>query len=630
MLPLLLSSQNSEVHFSQSGGVYAKVFPITLSCDNPDLVIRYTINGSVPDKRSALYSGPFMLSETLKSRSNIYKIQISPKDEFYLPNSVTKGIVIRAAAFDNEGNRISPVVTQSYFIKSLDCDLHGLPVVSICADSLTLFAHDTGILVPGDLFDPKDIDHSGNYAQHGREWERAVNVEFYADGNTGFNQTAGLRTHGGIRARRAQQKGLKLYARQEYGKKNFKCKIFEESELEKFKHLVLKPFRNAATPSGVNDWLANQIAAPLNMGTTMSRPVVLFLNGEYWGIYFIEEKVDERYLENHYVVDCNNVNIIAAWGAPECGSADDFMALFHWLETADLSDSAQYQQLSRQINIPNAIDYYLYELFAANWDWPNNNARCWQVPKGPWQWIFYDGDCCLDNLEYDVYMMATFTGKYWSSCSESTLFFRKLIESNSFKNLFLLRLNQLNKTIFSYPKTKPYLDKIRRLLKDEIPMQVQRFNIPQSEPQWEESCQKLDHFLSVRVDQFWQQTEDFFHIRNEKVRSVSCNSPRLLFKKKAKLMATAEEDCTALMEVYDSKGNVLHQEYVFLHQGENEIPMTLDKGSGVYVVKVGNAACEITKISYAIPILIILSMILITLLFIFLKSRIAKRASAHI
>lgn len=626
LLPSWMIAQTDMVNFSPIGGVYNEAFPVTLTCDNPDLSIRYTLNGATPNGKSALYTEPLMLSNNLKSRSNIYKIQISPKNEFYLPSSVTKGIVIRAAAFDSHGNRVSPVVTQSYFVKSLDCDIHGLPVVSICADSLPLFAHDTGILVPGDLFDPKDLDHSGNYAQHGREWERAVNVEFYADGNNGFNQMAGLRTHGGIGARRAQQKGLKLYARGEYGKKSFKYKIFEESELAKYKHLVLRPFRNAANPSGVNDWLANHIASPLNMGTTLTRPVVLFLNGEYWGIYFIEEKVDERYLESHYVVDCNNVNIISAWIGADAGTTDEFMALYNSLKDSKLSDSAQYEYFANRIDIPNIIDYFIFELYSANWDWPSNNARCWQTPNGPWHWVFYDGDCCFDNPEYPVYNAAAYTGSLWNTCEWSTLFFRKLLESKAFRNQFLIRVGELNNTYFSHENTKPHLEKIRRMLKDEIPFQVQRFHNPQSVAQWEESCQKVDRFLSERVERFWQQTVDGFRLRNEKVLSVVCNTKRTLFRKKFRLLVMAEEECAAWMEVRDPKGNVIHGEYVFLYPGKNGLPLSIGNRPGVYVVKVGDAVCEITKTSYIIPIIIIISVISLSLLLIFLLIR-RKRLS---
>ena len=65
-----------------------------------------------------------------------------------------KAIVIRAAAFDADGNRVSPVVTNTYCIKELGCDLHGLPVVSIVTDSLNLFDHETGIFIPGVNYNP--------------------------------------------------------------------------------------------------------------------------------------------------------------------------------------------------------------------------------------------------------------------------------------------------------------------------------------------------------------------------------------------------------------------------------------------------------------------------------------------
>jgi len=620
LLPLLLPAQ-VDVRFSQGGGVYPDAFPVTLSCDNPDLVIRYTLNGGSPTGKSARYSEPLMLGKRLESRSNIYKIPVSPKNEFYIPSSVTKGIVIRAAAFDQDGNRVGPVVTQSYFIGSLGCDPHGLPVVSICADSLSLFAHDTGIFVPGDLFNPKDQDNTGNYAQHGREWEREVNVEFYDDGNRGFNQMAGLRTHGGSRARRAQQKGLKIYARQEYGKKNFRYRIFEETELEKYKRLVLRPFRNASTPSGVNDWLANKIAAPLNMGTTASRPVVLFLNGEYWGIYFIEEKPDERYLENHYVVDCNNVNIITVWSFVDAGTSDEWKSLYNWMKEADLSDPAQYNLAAKKIDIPNIIDYFIYELFSANWDWPSNNARCWQVPNEQWHWAFYDGDCCFESLGFSAYDAAVCTEERWNTNKYSTLFYRKLIANKSFRNLFLLRLNQLNQTVFSYQNMKPYLDTICQLLEDEIPMQVQRFGIPQSVSEWEESCRKLDHFLSVRKDLFWQQTTDAFHIRNDKVRSVTLRQHRTLSGKNLHLIVTSEENCAAFMEIYDPKGIPIYSQYVFLQQGKNKVSVNLGKRPGVYVVRAGDAKCEITKTSYWIPVVLISSALVVCVLLIYLIIR---------
>ena len=272
------------VTFSATGGFYDASFEVALQC-NAAYQIRYTINGNTPTGTSALYEAPLWLDEDLYSKSDIYTIQTACEELFYAPESVRHCITLRAAAFDEGGNRVGPVTTQSYFIRSLGCVTHGLPVMAISADSLALFDYETGILVPGAFFDPDDSYWTGNFYQSGREWERLVNVEFYEpEDNSGINQQAGLRTHGGT-SRRQTQKGLKIYARDEYGKKRFKHHFFKSIPNESFKHLVLKPFSYQWFNYGIQDDICNRMAAQLDVESVASRPMVLFLNGEYWGIY---------------------------------------------------------------------------------------------------------------------------------------------------------------------------------------------------------------------------------------------------------------------------------------------------------------------------------------------------------
>ena len=304
-------AQDSVV-FSISGGFYDNVFALQLDCQNPQNHIRYTTNGNRPTAQSPRYENALTLDEHLYSKSDIDTVVNCPETEFYLPDSVQHCIVIRAAVFDENDSCVSKVITQSYFIRALGCDTHGLPVVSLCADSLALFDYETGIFVPGVYYDPLDPNWTGNYYEEGREWERPMNIEFYEQDNTGINQQAGIRTHGG-NGRRFQQKCVKIYAREEYGKKRFKHKFFETIPQNNFKHLILKPFAASWNQSGVNDHICNQIASRLNVESLASRPVVLYLNGEYWGIYYIHERPDERYLEDHFGIDIEHVNIINAW-----------------------------------------------------------------------------------------------------------------------------------------------------------------------------------------------------------------------------------------------------------------------------------------------------------------------------
>lgn len=205
-------AQKAAITFSKTGGCYDESFTLSLQCDEPDCQIFYTTNGSTPSTDDFLYTSPLMLDQHLFSTSNIYKIPTTAEKDFFVPKDVQKCIVLRCAAFDKNGKQISPVATQSYFIKALGCNFEPLPVLSICADSMDLFDYDTGILVPGKYWDPEDPERSGNYYQKGSEWERPINVELYDTDNAGFNQGAGLRTHGGS-SRYFQQKGLTLYAK---------------------------------------------------------------------------------------------------------------------------------------------------------------------------------------------------------------------------------------------------------------------------------------------------------------------------------------------------------------------------------------------------------------------------------
>ena len=252
-------AQNDTVIFSAKGGFYEESFALQLHHVLTQNHIRYTTNGDRPTAQSPLYIEPLVLDTSLYSKSDIYTIVNCPEQEFYLPDSVQHCIVIRAAVFDENDSCVSQVVTNSYFISALGCDTHGLPAISVCADSQDLFDYERGIFVPGIYFDTLYPYFTGNYFMKGPEWERVCNFEYYELNNAGVNQQVGLRTHG-QKARYQGQKGMKIYAREEYGKKRFKHKFFENIPLDDFKHLCLKPYMSAWNGSGCKDYIMSRIA----------------------------------------------------------------------------------------------------------------------------------------------------------------------------------------------------------------------------------------------------------------------------------------------------------------------------------------------------------------------------------
>lgn len=513
-------AQTEEVVFSAPGGFYENSFSLSLECFSDLHHVRYTTNGATPNATSHLYEQPLWLDQNLYSHSDIYTILTSPPDLFYLPDSVQHCIVIRAAVFDENDSCVSKTFTHSYLIRDLENIDTQLPMLSLCADSLDLFDYETGIFVPGVHWDSTASHNTGNYYQKGREWERMVNVEYHDYiNNGGINQICGLRTHGN-RARRQPQKGLKIYAREEYGEKRFHHQFFETCPIDSYKHLVIKPFSSLYPYTSIQDYICSQTAIDMGIESGQSRPVVLYLNGEYWGIYFLQEKMDERYLEDHFDIDIEHCDIVGNWngqsehGGPVNGSGHDieFEEMMDWLETADLSLESDYQHICELIDIDNFTDYIILETFIANNDWPANNMRCWKMDNGKWRWMFFDGDAALNNfsidpygnaIPLDVFGNATYTGEYsWPSSRKATLLFRRCLENHDFKCHFESRISQLCQNVLAYENTGRHYSQIKTMLQPEIASQSFRFGIPSQVGYWNWACTLAEDFLASRVETY--------------------------------------------------------------------------------------------------------------------------------
>ena len=596
LVPFFSTSQTTEkACFSVPGGFYEESFTLEIFPFYQNHHIRFTTNGNRPTAQSRLYTEPLRLDGSLYSTSDIYTIQTSPAYLMYYPDSVEHCIVIRAAVFDENDSCISEVSTNSYFIHSLGCDTHGLPVVSLCADSLDLFDFEHGIMVPGVHFNPQNPNWTGNYYQSGIEWERLANMEFYElTDNTGINQLAGLRTHGG-NARRSAQKGLKVYAREEYGNKRFHHAFFETLPNNSFKHLVLKPFTDQWFSTGIPNMICQRMASDVNVESLGVLPSVLFLNGEYWGIYSVCERPDTHYLEDHFGYDNESFNVIGDWnGSCDDGDNTRFLQLISWLQNSDLSNDANYEYLCSLVDMDCFIDYYCLELFVANDDWPANNMKCYQHHDGKWRWIFYDGDNGLRNLDFDVFANATTStpGSVWPNSMASTLMFGKLVTNRTFLTRFTTRFYQLMADQFSYEHTKPYFDFYSDLVRPEVPDQAFRFGKPIDLEHWEGLIAQRDLFLSLRVDDMMAKINQFLSVdvfENTRVFSCSPNPSS----GSITLVVSVDSPRDSQIQVYDVFGRQQLLQTVSLDGGTNVITMDLPLIAGLYLLKMDRFVTKI-------------------------------------
>jgi hypothetical protein len=507
-----------QLEFSATGGVYATPFDLSITTDVEGLVVRYTTDGSAPTATSTIAAATIALSNGLVSTADISQVQITPISQHLPPDpsSVPKVIVITAAAFTAQGQRVSEPVTHTYVVGELGMGHGNLPIVSIAIERNGLFDPDTGIFVPGVHWEASNPEWTGNYYQTGSGWEREMHVEMLeSNGTVGFRQRAGLRTHGG-NSRRFPQKGMRLYARSEYGQSRFNHAVFPEKSIDSFKRFILRPFMSSWSQNGIDDILSNRLAVGLETDFMGSRTVAVYINGEFWGIYTMQERPDERYLEDNHGIDRDDVDIISAWWGEEShGDNTAWFDLYNSMEAANLSDSDQYAAMTDRIDIANFIDYQLLQIFIANYDWPANNMRCWfdRTPGGQWRWIFFDGDAGLQTCDFQGFEHATSTSDQgWPTNAQSTLFLRRFLENPDFLDLFIERAEMLLNTRFAAAQSTPLFDEIRADIEDEVPLQLARFGFPESMELWNARMESCHDFLHCRPCGMVEQMEAFFGV----------------------------------------------------------------------------------------------------------------------
>ncbi len=437
--------------FSIEGGFYSGSVTLSFSQVN-NFEVYYTLDGSPPDDSAILYTDPITLNQTTPVRAISYLSGHSP----------------------------SAIVTHTYF---LDIPAN-LPIISIVSDPDNFFDDEIGIYVTG-------TNGTGGYCAGvignvNQDWERPVNLEIFdMDGVPGINQRAGVKIFGGCSRHRFPQKSLALFARSIYGDGSFNYRLFEEKNIDSFESFVLR--------SGADDQLKTMFrdaAAQQMMVETMQpdyqayQPVVVYLNGEYWGIHNIREKLNEHYFDDNFGVDPDEVNILAnngsSWNTHH-GSNEDYLTLMGIVNSQDLSDNTQYELVGSLMDVDQYINYMIGHMYQAESDWPGNNIKFWKANTGPysrWRWVNFDMDGSLNAYRAGVNMIhkcTTSNGPSWPNPEWSTRLFRNLLSNPTFKHKFLNRYAWHMNTTFDSTRIITISDSLADRLRPEMPAHIDRW-----------------------------------------------------------------------------------------------------------------------------------------------------------
>ena len=489
----------SEVIFSHDGGVFNGQ-SVSLSGASEGEDIRYTLNATVPNLLSAVYSSPIMIDQNT---------------------------VIRAKIFKN--NHIPSRTDSRTYITS---NTHSLPIVTLVSEPDNLFDEQQGIYAygPEENYDNELPFFGANFWQ---DWERDIHFSFYEPtGELGVALDAGVKIFGSW-SRANDQRSLSIFARGRYGFSKLKYPIFPSLDYDKFESIVLRSSGNDWMRTNIKDVVATSLMAGSGLEYQAHRSAVVYLNGDYWGFYNIREKVNEHFLDDKINVDKSEINILTANGGVVEGSNESYNELISYVSNNNLAVQANYAYVASQVDIDNIITYQVAQIYLDNTDWPGNNIKFWNSPETKWRWILYDTDFAFGRVweNQPAYANDTLSfalddsGPGWPNPPWSTLLVRKLMENTGFKNQFINQFADELNGRFEASNVSQHIDSIANTVAPEINQHFQHWSnwnnrsdywrqqgMLSSYSEWENEVNKIKEFSDKRIPYLTDHFRNYFGI----------------------------------------------------------------------------------------------------------------------
>lgn len=447
--------------FSQKSGVYNDVTGINLDLTSNG-TIYYTLDGSTPTSSSKQYNGSLFLDRTT---------------------------VIKAISVEN-GKKTSEVMTSSYIIN----ENHTLPVISVS-------------LNPNEL--------SKLNSNSWGEYETPAYVEFYEKEGE-FQIPGEVKLFGGS-ARGFPKKSYQLKFRTRYGESKLIYPMFDTRDNSVYHNLVLRSGSQDYENAFIRDILGTSLADVTAVDTQAYKSTILYLNGTYYGIYNIREKVDDHFISEHYNVDGKKADLLRIDGEVKVGSNKNYQSLLQYVNNHDLSKDESYQYVKQRVDLDSFIDFWVAELYVTNNDIVN--CRFFSHPnidEGKWHYIFYDLDWAFYNYSYNYYNfildpsgMATDRTDLAATSFENVLL-RNLMKNKDFQKQFLEHLSDQMKNVWKKERVLEKIDELYQMLLPEMPRNQERWGLSMST--WNQKITELKNYVEKREGYLLSHTKSFFRL----------------------------------------------------------------------------------------------------------------------
>ncbi|MBR1666924.1 MAG: CotH kinase family protein [Bacteroidaceae bacterium] len=479
---VVLTAQ-AQPKFSQPHGLYdGGTLTVEIISDDAEATIHFTTDGSEPTATSQTYTAPLTLAgntllraaevkgDTLSSPiatatylfvNDVLRQSDTPEGYPTEWGSYTQmaGTAVADYGMDKE------MTTDAALRPKIVEGLKSLPILSIVTDKDNLFSHELdeekgGIYI---FTGPPVGDATG----HG--WTRPASIELMGGGHD-LAATCGLRLHGGHGrlAEKNPKHSFRLVFKEKYGEKTLKYPLFGEEEPAKFDQLVLRcHFGNAwqhwmesnrQKAQYTRDVWARRMQRKMGHTSVNALYVHLFLNGMYWGLYNIAERVDDQFGKDHLGGKKGDIDVLKieedggnhieasegdleAWDmmvatAAQVGSGDE--AAYWRLQGKD-ADGNDAPDLEALLDVDNFIDYMLINQYAGNTDWDHHNwyaLRRRGTESQGFRFLCWDSEIIFENEHENV------LGKNNGS-SYPTGIFHNLLQNEDFARRYLRRAKEV-------------------------------------------------------------------------------------------------------------------------------------------------------------------------------------------
>lgn len=479
LLPAQTSGSTAPVKFSLHGGLFDGPIAVVLSCTTFNANIHYTLDGSEPTTQSAVYPNSMLVLDTT--------------------------CVLRARAFA-PGLTPSTIKTHTYIIDQN----HMFPVVSLAFEPSAFFDSLTGIYV--------------NYAQ---DLTAVANIEFFENGvdSAVFNQLVEVEIQGTGSASQPQ-KSLEIKGKNSLGVGEIPYALFPDLPFDEYKRFVLR--------NGGQDWCVTQFRDEFATSLLLDRsdiggilkdpalylqalrPAVVYLNGQYWGIHNVRERMNRFYVRQHFGWDEDEFDMIENYNEVSSGDLVAWVQFFGYLlqNESGFEDDAIFENLKQKIDYQNFIDYCAFNIYLENEDWPGNNHLRFRHRSvgGKWRWMTYDLDFTFglyqpnggwntgDPSPNALARLLDDTSSVWPNPTWSTLLFQRCWQNAGFRRDFSNRLADMLNTAFLPHRVSQRLNAFRSLYHPEITRHYMRWWYGNYDFIWLQNIENTRHFALNRPD----------------------------------------------------------------------------------------------------------------------------------